>query len=108
MTDGAALPSPERLAYLIVGDLADDDMGLWEIVWGLNAAHPGADLSDKIRLARTAVSLLADETELWLGDPLGPSGAPLTEKDVRALGDDDAAWHDPANASVVVWLRARA
>lgn len=64
MTDGAGLPSPERLAGLIVGDLADDDLGLWEIVWGLNTTNPEADLIDKIRIARSAVSLLADETEL--------------------------------------------
>jgi hypothetical protein len=92
---------------LIVGDLAEDDMGIREIVWGLNGTNPEADLSDKIRLARRAVSLLADETWLWRGDPLEPSSAPLTATEVQALGDDDAAWHDPDNASLVVWLRSR-
>ena len=89
-----------------MGDLAEDDQGLWEIVWGLNATHPEAPLDAKIRLARHAVALLTDETKLWRGDPLDPGSAPLTFAEARVLAGDDAAWHDPANASLVVWIRS--
>jgi hypothetical protein len=99
------LPSPERLAYLVTGDLEEDDIGLWEIVWRLNGSHPAVSLPDKVRLARQAVSLLGDHTVLWLGDPLEPDSRPLSSTELNALADDESAWHDPNNATMVVWLR---
>jgi hypothetical protein len=103
----ASLPSPERLAYLISGELAEDHVGLWEVVWGLNASNPEAALADKIRLARRAVSLLGDEADLWHGDPLEPDSRPLTPAETQAIAEDHLAWHDPENASLVVWLKSR-
>jgi len=74
VTDEADLPSVERLAYLLSGDLQDyGDLPLWEIVWQLNATSPVALLADKLRLVRRAVSQLGDECELWRGTwPGGP------------------------------------
>jgi hypothetical protein len=108
MDQAPSLPSPERLAYVIAGDLAEDDVGLWEIVWGLNSTNPEAPLDEKVRIARRAVSLLSNEAELWHGDPLEPGSGPLSAAELRALAEDDLAWHDPANASLIVWLRATA
>jgi hypothetical protein len=102
-----SLPSPERLAYLISGELAEDNLGLWEVVWGLHATNPEASLADKIDLARRAVSLLADDADLWHGDPLEPDSRPLTPAELQAIAEDDLAWHDPKNASLVVWLKSR-
>jgi hypothetical protein len=56
VTDPSALPSPERVAYLLTVDLADDDVGLWQVVWGLDVLAPAALLADKITLARRAVT----------------------------------------------------
>src|SRR3990170_4082710 len=67
VTDEAALPSVERLAYLLSGDLEDDDLPLWEIVWQLTTTTPDARLADKLRLARRAISQLGDECELRRG-----------------------------------------
>jgi hypothetical protein len=104
----SALPSPERLAYVIAGDLEEDNLGLWEVVWGLNSSHPRASLEEKIGLARRAVSLLGNQADLWRGDPLDPDGGPLTPEDLQALAADDLAWHDPKKASMIVWLKSRA
>ena len=99
------LPSVERLAYLVSGNLQSGDLPLWEIVWALNALVPEAPLDEKIRLARRAVSHVAGQYNLWRGEwPEGPT-ARLTESETRALALDDAAWHDPENATLLVWLR---
>jgi hypothetical protein len=36
---------------LISGDRQSDDLGLWEVVWTLNALAPAAPLDEKMRLA---------------------------------------------------------
>jgi hypothetical protein len=101
----SSLPSLDRLTYLLSGDLQSDDLPLWEIVWTLNTLAPGAPLDEKIRLARRAVSVLVGQHDLWRGEwPTGPV-APLTEHERQALADDDAAWHDPEHATLLVWLR---
>lgn len=101
----AELPSPERLAFLLAGDLQEDDVPLWEVVWRLNSMAPDAALPDKLRLARRAVSMLADEYEFWRGDWPGGPVAPTSEQQVTLLATDDAAWHDPEQAALLVWLR---
>ncbi len=105
VSDETSLPSVERLAYLLSGDLQDDDLPIWEIVWQLNTTAPVAPLADKLRLARRAVSLIRDEFELWRGTWPGGPVAPLTEQETRDLAGDDAAWYDPDKASLLVWLR---
>ena len=101
------LPSVDALILDVTDALESDDVPIWEFVWRLNAMCPDAQTPDKIRLARRAVTqLLGQEYGLWRGEwPSGPV-APLTERDVRQLADDDAAWTDPDSASVLVWLRA--
>lgn len=103
--DNAGLPSVERLAYLISGDLQDDDLGLWEVVWTLNQLAPSAPLDEKIRLSRRTVSSLAGHYDLWRGDwPSGPV-AILTEEEKETLAREDAPWHDPEQATLLVWIR---
>jgi hypothetical protein len=99
------LPSPERLAYLISGNLQSHDLGLWEIVRTLNSLAPDAALADKIRLARRTLPLLVGHYDLWRGErPSGPV-ALLTEREKQVLAHDDAPWHDPDHAELLVWLR---
>lgn len=99
------LPSLDRLVYLLSADLQDDDLGLWEVVWTLNTLAPTASLNEKIHLARRAVSVLMGEYDLWRGVwPTGPV-ARLTDSEMLELADDDAPWHDPEHASVLVWIR---
>ena len=105
MSDQQALPSAERLAYLLSGDLQDDDIPLWEIVWGLNTRAPDAPLTAKLRIARRAVSQLGDECELWRGSWPGGPESPLTDLELRVLAEDDAVWCDPEKASLLIWLR---
>ncbi|MCR1781908.1 hypothetical protein KVF89_05115 [Nocardioides carbamazepini] len=99
------LPSLDRLVYLLSGELQSDDLPLWEIVWMLNALAPAALLDDKIRLARHAASVLVGQYDLWRGEwPNGPV-APLTEAELQTLATDDAVWHDPEHATLLVWIR---
>lgn len=106
MTDTPELPSPERLAFLLARDLEDDDVPLWEVVWTINTMAPSASLAEKIKLARRAVRHLSDQYELWRGEwPHGPV-APLTETEASVMADDDACWHDPENATLLVWIHA--
>lgn len=101
----ADLPSVDRLAYLISGDLQSDDLGLWEVVWTLNTLAPAAPLDEKIRLARRAVSSLLGHNDLWRGEwPGGPARLP-TEDEKQALAHDDTPWHDPEHATLLVWIR---
>jgi len=101
------VPSLDRLTYLLSGDLQSDDLPLWEIVWTLNTLAPEAPLDQKIRLARRAVSQLVGQYDLWRGEwPTGPV-VPLTESETRILATDDAAWHDPEHATLLVWLREK-
>lgn len=90
---------------MLSGDLEEDDVAIWEIVWGLNTTAPEAPLTDKLRLARRAVSQLGDECELWRGSWPGGPKSPLTDQELRILAEDDAVWYDPENASLLVWLR---
>lgn len=99
------LPSGDRLAYLISGDLQSDDVGLWEVVWTLNTLAPGAPLLEKIHLARQAVSSLVGDHDLWRGDWPGGPVALLTEDEETTLGHDDTPWHDPEHATLLVWVR---
>lgn len=85
----ADLPSVDRLAYLITGDLQDDDLGLWEVVWKLNALAPAAPLDEKVRLARPAVSNLLGQLDLWRGEWSGGPIALLTDCEKEMLGRDD-------------------
>lgn len=101
----AELPSVDRLAYLISGDLQSDDVGLWEVVWTLNTLAPAAPLDEKIRLARHAVSSLLGHHDLWRGEWPGGPIALLTEAEERALAHDDTPWHDPEHATLLVWIR---
>ena len=71
----------------------------------LNTLAPKAALNQRIRLARRAVASLQAHTELWRGEwPEGPT-APLTEDEKRILAHDDAPWHDPEHADLLVWIR---
>jgi hypothetical protein len=99
------LPSVDRLAYLISGDLQSGDLGLWEVVWTLNTLAPRAPLSEKIRLARRAVSSLLGHQDLWRGEWPGGPIAPLTADDKHTLARDDTPWHDPEHATLLVWIR---
>src|SRR5205085_2885906 len=92
VTDEVDLPSIERLAYLLSGDLQAGDVPVWEVVWQLNRSAPLAPLEDKLRLARRAVSQLGDEYQLWRGTWLDGPVAPLTVQETRDLAADDAAW----------------
>lgn len=105
-TQPAALPSLDRLVYLIGVDLEDDDVGLWEVVWTLNSIAPTAPLDEKVRLARRAVSVLVGQYELWRGErPTGRPVARLTDSETQTLAGDDTPWHDPEHATLLVWLR---
>jgi hypothetical protein len=99
------LPSVDRLAYLISGDLQSDDVGLWEVVWTLNTLAPAAPLDEKIRLARHAVSSLSGHHGLWRGEWPGGPVALLTEGEMQKLAHDDTPWHDPEHATLLVWIR---
>jgi hypothetical protein len=101
----SGLPSPDRLAFLLAGNLQEDDVPLWEIVWHLNREAPTASLDQKIRLARRVLPLLADEYDLWRGEWPGGPVAPMSAAEIQAMATDDACWHDPENASILVWLR---
>jgi len=102
------LPSVDRLTYLVSADLQSDDLPLWEIVWTLNALAPAAPLDEKIRLARRTVRALVGQYDLWRGEwPAGPV-ALLTESETQTLAHDDAPWHDPENATLLVWIREEA
>lgn len=104
-TNGDDLPSLDRLTYLVSADLQSDDVPLWEIVWTLNALAPDAPLDEKVRLARSVVGALTGQYDLWRGEwPTGPV-ALLTEAEKRTLAHDDASWHDPEHASLLVWIR---
>ena len=98
-------PSIDRLTYLLSDDLHSDDLGLWEVVWTLNTVAPEAPLDEKIRLARSAVSRLPGQYDLWRGDWPGGPVALLTEDEKRALAHDHALWHDPEHATLLVWIR---
>lgn len=101
-----ALPSVPELVFQMRDLLDAGDVGLWELVWHLNATHPDAPLDDKIRLARRATTdLISQDYDLWRGTwPEGPL-VPLTETEKRDLADDAAAWYDPRSAAMLVWLR---
>lgn len=86
-------------------ELQDDDLPLWEIVWHLNRLAPSASLDDKIRLSRRAVSVLVGHNDLWRGEWPGGPLAPLTQSETQTLASDEAAWHDPEHATLLVWLR---
>ena len=99
------LPSVDRLIYLVSADLPSDDVPLWEIVWTCNTLAPDAPLDEKIRLARRAVETLVGQNDLWRGEwPTGPV-ARLTESETQTLAHDDAPWHDPKHATLLVWIR---
>jgi hypothetical protein len=105
MSAPPALPSPERLVFLLTPELESGDFPLWEIVWTLNGIAPDAPLSEKIRLARRTASLLVVQYELWRGRwPEGPE-EPLTHTEREALADSDEPWYDPEHATLLVWLR---
>lgn len=99
------LPSVDRLAYLISGDLQSDDLGLWEVVWTLNTLAPAAPLDEKIRLARHTVSSLLGNHDLWRGEWPGGPVALLTEDEKQTLAHGDTPWHDPEHATLLVWIR---
>lgn len=101
----SSLPSLDRLVYLMSAELQDDDLPLWEIVWHLNRLAPSASLDDKIRLSRRAVSVLVGHNDLWRGEWPGGPLAPLTQSETQTLASDEAAWHDPEHATLLVWLR---
>lgn len=103
--DRDALPSLDRLTYLLSADLQGNDLPLWEIVWTLNVLAPAAPLGEKIRLARRAVSVMVGHNDLWRGEWPGGPVAPLTESELVTLAKDDAPWHDPEHATLLVWLR---
>ena len=103
---GDALPSVDGLIFQVHDLLDAGDVGIWELVWHLDASHADAPIEDKIRLARRAATdLISRDYDLWRGTwPEGPE-APLTEVEKRDLAHDDAAWSDPESATMVVWLR---
>lgn len=101
----AALPSPERLVFLLTDEMESDDFPIWEFVWTLNTMAPSASLTDKIRLARHAVSLVVGQYDLWRGDWPGGPVTPLTESEMQTLANNDEPWHDPERATLLVWLR---
>ena len=99
------LPSLDRLVYLMSAELEEDDLGLWEVVWHLNTTAPAAPLEEKVQLARRAVSVLMGQHDLWRGEWPGGPVTPLSERETQALASDDAAWHDPEHATLLVWIR---
>lgn len=106
-TANSILPSVDRLTYLVSGDLQSDDVPLWEIVWTLNTLAPAVPLDEKIRLARRAVRELVGIYDLWRGEwPAGPV-ALLTEGEKHVIAHDDAPWHDPEHATLLVWFAKR-
>ena len=65
--NASVLPSPERLAFLLSGDLQSGDVPLWALVRHLDELAPAALLSDKTRLAQRSLPLLLQEHDLWRG-----------------------------------------
>lgn len=103
--DGSALPSLDRLVYLLSGDLQSDDLPLWEIVWTLNTLAPTAALEDKIHLARRATAVLVGQYDLWRGEWPGGPIAPLTQSETERLASEETPWYDPERATLLVWIR---
>lgn len=65
----------------------------------------GLDLARPRLLARRAVSSLLGHHDLWRGDWPGSPVALLTEDEKQTLAHDDAPWHDPEHAALLVWIR---
>ena len=111
MTDG--LPSLRAVRATLIDALwFEDDQGLWEVVWRLNADHASASMSSKVAMARDVVFGLIDEGLVTLTVSEWPNradeGRPLTDAESERLRTDDRPWVDPAETpDLVVWLIGR-
>ena len=90
--------------------LHEGDQGLWETVWVLNSGEHETPVTDKVVLSRQVTFELLGQgrIELWEGSwPGGPTRR-LTDSQIAGLEVDDAPWHDPESAKLLVWVVAPA
>jgi hypothetical protein len=95
-------PSAAEFRTSLVNDLHfEDDQGLGEIVWSLNAVSPDVSLNRKIELARTVGFGLLQDGLIELRKVACPEcdGPLLCADQVARLRHDDHPWFDPENAS---------
>ncbi|MDP9074478.1 MAG: hypothetical protein M3N98_09960 [Actinomycetota bacterium] len=98
------LPSVEQLSEQYLDSLADGDQWMWELAWKLNEEFPAVELAEKVALARQVVIGLTikGSTELWRGQwPAGPV-APVSREEMAKIMAEDAPWHDPEHAEILV------
>jgi hypothetical protein len=88
-----AFPNKELAARALALELgAEDEFGLYELVWSLNAAYPESSPTEHVSAARAAIVKLLDEGRIDLLRAQWASAIPsqpLTLKESRALIESD-------------------
>jgi hypothetical protein len=104
----AELPEPDDVRDRLLDVLRhEDDQGLWEVVWVMNAEGCAAPIEKKVQLARDVVLklLVGGEVELWRVTWPATTANLLTPDELHRLALEDAPWFDPANCDLLVEIR---
>jgi len=86
--------------HLVLDLAVDDYTGLWEIVWGIEASHPNADMLTAVELAKRAVRTLLEQgyIELYEGSGFNGDEHRVPQSDRHAVLATEAYWNPPLAA----------
>jgi len=86
--------------HLVLDLAVDDYTGLWEIVWGIEASDPNADMPTAVKLARGAVEALLERgyIEVYEGSNFNGDEHRVSQSERRAVLATEAYWNPPLAA----------
>ena len=89
--------------HLVLDLAVDDYTGLWEIVWGIEASRPNADMLAAGELAKRAVHALLEKgyIEIYEGRKFNGDEHRIPRSDRRAVLATEAYWNPPLAADFV-------
>ena len=91
----------QQLIGDILGLCAEDDYGLWEVLWHVEGRLPVKGKASARVLVADALRELVKMGHVSLAQRTGPAGAsrPLSADEVEAVLSEETSWSEPTEAA---------
>jgi hypothetical protein len=98
----------QQLIGDILGLCAEDDFGLWEVLWYVEGRLPGKEKGSARVLVADALRELVKMGHVLLAQRIGPNGPtrPLLGDEVEAVFSEERFWSEPIEGATQILVGA--